>query len=305
VNPRATSQIVIFLSVFLGVSLIGNFALFTDQTKKEDELLQLKAEINEKKLQLESQARQQSEKDNQRKSQLDTVNTQQAEFAEIIKQLQTEIKLLQARQIQTAKTGKLTQQQLEKTKNALVKNDQELASAKKELQYSKAIIEKQQRALIDTRQTDDQLSPSATKILELLSQQFANNEEVRLLQSQNSIILNFPVNNLFESTEPILADSAEQWLKPLAEAVKQFSDINVQVIGHSDARPIVSELAKRYPTNWELSTARASRVVSELITLGVSNSVLMAAGKAANEPIRDESDKTSWMINRRIEIIIQ
>ncbi|MEJ2046207.1 MAG: OmpA family protein [Reinekea sp.] len=254
---------------------------------------------------MESQARQQSEKDNQRKSQLDTVNTQQAEFAEIIKQLQTEIKLLQARQIQTAKTGKLTQQQLEKTKNALVKNDQELASAKKELQYSKAIIEKQQRALIDTRQTADQLSPSATKILELLSQQFANNEEVRLLQSQNSIILNFPVNNLFESTEPILADSAEQWLKPLAEAVKQFSDINIQVIGHSDARPIVSELAKRYPTNWELSTARASRVVSELITLGVSNSVLMAAGKAANEPIRDESDKTSWMINRRIEIIIQ
>jgi chemotaxis protein MotB len=71
------------------------------------------------------------------------------------------------------------------------------------------------------------------------------------------------------------------------------------VDGHTDIRPIASAT---FPSNWELSTARAASVVKYLITRGVAPNHLVAAGYGEFQPIEAGVDEDSLRKNRRIEL---
>jgi len=87
-------------------------------------------------------------------------------------------------------------------------------------------------------------------------------------------------------------------LAPLLAAT--HGDIVVE--GHTDSVPIASA---RFPSNWELSTARASSVVRTLVELGVPARRLLAAGHADTRPIAAGDDPASRARNRRVAITIQ
>ena len=95
-------------------------------------------------------------------------------------------------------------------------------------------------------------------------------------------------------------------LDKLASAIIQLEkeippDINwtLQVNGHTDARPISSP---QFPSNWELSSARAIAVVKYLITKGVDPERLVAAGFAQYDPIATGGTEDDYRKNRRIEL---
>ena len=71
------------------------------------------------------------------------------------------------------------------------------------------------------------------------------------------------------------------------------------VEGHTDKRPISTT---RYPSNWELSTARANSVLKLLLELGFSPNRLAAAGYGEFFPISDGETETDYQQNRRIEL---
>ena len=73
----------------------------------------------------------------------------------------------------------------------------------------------------------------------------------------------------------------------------------LQVDGHTDARPIQTA---RFPSNWELSTARAISVVNFLIALGVPPERLSATGYGEFQPLDDRDDEIAHRRNRRIEL---
>ncbi|MEA2303772.1 MAG: chemotaxis protein MotB [Solirubrobacteraceae bacterium] len=75
----------------------------------------------------------------------------------------------------------------------------------------------------------------------------------------------------------------------------------IQVMGFTDNVPIRSAA---FPTNWELSTARASAVVRTLITGHVSASQLTASGRGELEPITDNDTPAGRAVNRRVEILL-
>ncbi|MEA2156271.1 MAG: chemotaxis protein MotB [Solirubrobacteraceae bacterium] len=75
----------------------------------------------------------------------------------------------------------------------------------------------------------------------------------------------------------------------------------IVVEGHTDNRPIASS---RFPTNWELSTARSTQVVRFFIGLGVAPRRLQAAGLAAERPIASNSSDAGRSRNRRVEIVL-
>ena len=79
------------------------------------------------------------------------------------------------------------------------------------------------------------------------------------------------------------------------------SDINwiVQVEGHTDKRPIQTA---QFPTNWELSTARANSVLKLLLDLGFPPNRLSAAGYGEFYPIADGDSADILQQNRRIEL---
>jgi chemotaxis protein MotB len=73
----------------------------------------------------------------------------------------------------------------------------------------------------------------------------------------------------------------------------------LRVDGHTDRRPIASG---RYPSNWELSTARAITVVRTLIANGIPADRLAAAGFGEFQPLEAADSEQAWGKNRRIEI---
>ncbi|MFM8802094.1 MAG: peptidoglycan -binding protein [Tagaea sp.] len=88
-------------------------------------------------------------------------------------------------------------------------------------------------------------------------------------------------------------------IRELAPRIPREVDWVVQVTGHTDRRPIAT---REFPSNWELSTARALSVVRFLMANGVPAERLQAAGMAEFQPIDERDDEIGWRRNRRIEI---
>ncbi len=117
----------------------------------------------------------------------------------------------------------------------------------------------------------------------------------------------FPSSLLFDSgSAEITAEGGTEQLDQLARAVIELqgtipSDINwvLRVDGHTDARPIRSS---DFPSNWELSSARAISVVRYLTDQGVDPRRLVAAGFGEFQPLSSGDDEEALSRNRRIEL---
>jgi chemotaxis protein MotB len=75
----------------------------------------------------------------------------------------------------------------------------------------------------------------------------------------------------------------------------------VEVEGHTDNRPIATS---QYPSNWQLSGARAGAVVQRLIGTGVGGSRVSLGGYAAREPVASNDTEAGRARNRRVEIVL-
>ena len=111
---------------------------------------------------------------------------------------------------------------------------------------------------------------------------------------------------LFAPGSAELGDNAKKELAPVITALKELSakippDINwiLRVDGHTDRRPISNS---QFPSNWELSTARAISVVRFAIEEGVPAARFAAAGFADKQPLDPRTAEDAYRRNRRIEL---
>ncbi len=111
---------------------------------------------------------------------------------------------------------------------------------------------------------------------------------------------------LFASASDQLEAEGHERLWQFAQVLKEVMDQIptelpwiLQVDGHTDARPIQTA---RFPSNWELSTARAISVVNFLIALGIPPERLSATGYGEFQPLDDRDDEIAHRRNRRIEL---
>jgi chemotaxis protein MotB len=95
-------------------------------------------------------------------------------------------------------------------------------------------------------------------------------------------------------------------MQTLAETVKEVAaeipssvDWVLRIDGHTDARPIHTE---QFPSNWELSTARAVAIVKTLVVGGIPAHRLSANGFGQFQPLDPADTPDAWSKNRRIEI---
>ncbi len=86
--------------------------------------------------------------------------------------------------------------------------------------------------------------------------------------------------------------------------LKEFPDKTVHVAGHTDNVPIRSALKKTYPTNQELSDARAQHAAGILEQTGVNKSKLSAMGHADSQPVGDNKTEAGRKKNRRVDVIV-
>jgi chemotaxis protein MotB len=93
---------------------------------------------------------------------------------------------------------------------------------------------------------------------------------------------------------------AQAAIAALAEALAGGS-APVRVEGHTDSQPISNA---RYPSNWELSAARASTVLARLAASGVAPERLSIAGYAGERPVATNATPEGRALNRRVDIIV-
>mgnify|MGYP001334425794 CR=1 FL=1 len=116
----------------------------------------------------------------------------------------------------------------------------------------------------------------------------------------------FETELLFDSGSADLQSKGKEKLREIGLTLKETTndipgDIDwiIMVEGHTDKRPISTS---SYPSNWELSTARANSVLKLLLDLGFSPNKLAAAGYGEFYPISDGETDMDYQQNRRIEL---
>ncbi len=115
------------------------------------------------------------------------------------------------------------------------------------------------------------------------------------------MMLELPSAILFESGKADLSEMGKATLSEVAAVLVDIPDREFQVAGHTDNVPIKSN---KFPSNWELSTARAVEVVKFLQAMGVQPTSLSAAGYAEYKPSVGNDTEDGKAQNRRIEIIL-
>lgn len=123
-------------------------------------------------------------------------------------------------------------------------------------------------------------------------------------QADGSTVIKLPERILFEAGSATLNSQAQSVLSEIARAIESFPQYTIAVQGHSDSIPVVAS-ARLFPSNWELSSARASAAVRVLIDQGIDPQRLKATGFADTRPLVEEVDDASRRENRRIEVVLE
>jgi chemotaxis protein MotB len=128
--------------------------------------------------------------------------------------------------------------------------------------------------------------------------------EVQITQLKDKLTVNMVDKILFDSGSAVIKKNGEKVLDRVAGILKGVADRQIKVEGHTDNVPISSRLAEKFPSNWELSTARATTVVRYLQGRGVNPGVLSAEGYAEFHPVAPNETDAGKAANRRIEIVL-
>ena len=137
--------------------------------------------------------------------------------------------------------------------------------------------------------------------IEKLIDEMGLNENIKVIEQEDIVIFRVDSLILFDSGRAELKDTAKPVIEKMGLILKDLkTDILVQ--GHADDRPISTS---QFPSNWELSTKRATNVVKYLTDKsGIEQKYLTATGNAEFKPIAPNDTEYNRQKNRRIDIVI-
>jgi len=127
-----------------------------------------------------------------------------------------------------------------------------------------------------------------------------NQRTVSINQTRRGVVIDISASMLFRTGEATLQPGMLDVLREVA-AVLVKEELPIEVEGHSDDIPISTA---QFPSNWELSSARASSVARMLIDSGVPAKRLAVVGLASNQPLAPNDSPENRARNRRVIITI-
>ncbi|EPX60453.1 Flagellar motor rotation protein MotB [Cystobacter fuscus DSM 2262] len=212
------------------------------------------------------------------------------QLEEQVKGLEAEKEALNTR-LNTAEAGlsagTAERRALEQKNAELTALNQELARSTKKLAEAKEALEKK--------------SAEYENLSKSLEQEIAEGK-VELSELKGRMTVNLKDKILFASGSARVGKEGEAALKKVAEALKGVQGKIIRVEGHTDDVP--TDPKGPFPTNWELSLARAMAVVRALQDSGVDPTRLSAAGYGPYQPIAANNSPENRSLNRRIEIVL-
>lgn len=181
---------------------------------------------------------------------------------------------------------KATSEELERRHAELQKTEKMLAESNQKLQATADYMEKTNKLY------DDLVSELSSEL---------KSNQIKINEMKDGVTVNLSQEILFPSGSATLSDSGVSVIKKVSGSLKNIPH-QIIVAGFTDNVPIKGDLAKVYPTNWELAGARAASVVRLLESQGVDSSKLTAVSFGENHPVASNDDWKLRAQNRRIEI---
>lgn len=123
--------------------------------------------------------------------------------------------------------------------------------------------------------------------------------DVRIVDGR--MVLTLPMDILFASGSARLSPEGKQSLLEVGAGLATIPDKRFQVEGHTDDVPIATD---RFPSNWELASARSLVVLHTLVSSGLASDQLSAASYGEYKPRADNHSDDGRASNRRIEIVV-
>ena len=159
---------------------------------------------------------------------------------------------------------------------------------KKQRKLSDEILKERRQLLMVSEQFEDVLQP------------YVENDLVEVKRNDFWIELEMNSQLLFLSGEAELSTKAVPVLKKIAEVVRRMPNV-INIEGHTDDVPIDTI---EFPSNWDLSSARATTVVREFVKNGISAKRLSAVGYGEFHPVADNNNNEGRNKNRRVVLVL-
>jgi len=128
--------------------------------------------------------------------------------------------------------------------------------------------------------------------------------EVTISELKGKLTVNLVDSVLFDSGKAEVKPDGLIVLQKVIDILKHIKDKAIRIEGHTDNVQISGVLARRYPTNWELSAARAINVARYLQQQGVDAALLAAVAYGEYKPVASNDTEEGRAENRRIEIVL-
>lgn len=184
----------------------------------------------------------------------------------------------------------------------------ELAGKVEELEKARAELEAAQAKLQMTVQEKEAALAELTSTQEELAQKLESEiakGDVLIKQREGELVVDLVDKILFDSGAAELNEQGKAVLKKVGETFLKIPDKVIQIGGHTDNIPMSPKLVDRFPTNWELSAARATHVVRFLQDeVNVPGQRLVATGFSEFRPAASNRTASGRQKNRRIEVVL-
>jgi chemotaxis protein MotB len=128
--------------------------------------------------------------------------------------------------------------------------------------------------------------------------------QLQVRQYKNMLAVDLAEKIFFDSGRATLKKEGKEVLKKVADALKGYENKIIRVVGHTDNVPVAKSLQGTFPSNWELSVARATNVVRYLQESGIPPERMVPAGRAEYDPVAPNETPEGRQKNRRIEIML-
>ena len=238
------------------------------------------------------------------------VETTEEQNARIKAELaRTETRLSQVNKELQARNQELqqTDQELRAAKGKLSDKNAELAATSEELLRRQHELQTTMQQLNESnnklKATADYMAKT-NKLYDDLVKELSSEvdaKQIKIKELKDGISVNLSEDILFPSGSAQLNKNGQKVIKKVSTKLKGIPH-QVIVAGFTDNVPIKGNLAKIYPSNWELAGARAASVVRLLAASGVDSKKMTAVSFGENEPVATNKTAEGRAQNRRIEI---
>jgi len=164
----------------------------------------------------------------------------------------------------------------------------------------KSLVDRRQAKQAERQRKQQEIMQGIAKNLSQVMAPLVTNGQVSVSQTSRGVVLEINASTLFSQGDAELNNASVAILSEVANILTS-GDQAVEVEGYTDDTPIKTP---RYPSNWELSSARASSVARLFIEHGVEAGRLTVVGSAANHPVAPNSTPEGRARNRRMTVTL-